>query len=267
MGADQPRVARRGIGLLAITGVLLLGAVGGEALATPSGPLGPAPEAVTVVGLGDSVTGAAHCGCAGFIQDYADLLAHTTRATVHGVNLGANGQTSDGLLAAVQPGQPDVDSISTASIVVVTIGANDFVDEQPAIQSGHCGGRDGLGCTTATLATVSRNVTAVIGRVRTLRSGAAITIKVTGYWNVFEDGAVARQDYSAAFRGDSDALTRRLNDTLRAVCATTRAQYVDLYGPFKTDGDGDDTALLAADGDHPNAAGHRVIARALAGAS
>jgi len=265
MGVDQPRALRRGIGLLAITAALLLGAAGGEALATSSGLFGNASSTATVVGLGDSVTAAFRCGCAGFVADYADLLAHTTKTTVHSVNLGANGQTSGGLVAASQPGQPAVDGIATASIVVVTIGANDLVDSEPAIQSGQCGGRDELACTTATLANISTNVKAIVGRIRSLHSGGRVTIKITGYWNVFEDGSVARNDYSATFRRDSDALTRRLNDTLRAVSAATKVQYVDLYRPFK--GDGDDTPLLAADGDHPNAAGHWVIARALAAES
>ena len=40
--------------------------------------------------------------------------------------------------------------------------------------------------------------------------------------------------------------------------------YVDIYTPFKgADGSTDDTALLADDGDHPNAAGHQLIATAL----
>jgi hypothetical protein len=43
--------------------------------------------------------------------------------------------------------------------------------------------------------------------VRQLRSRKSVTIQVTAYWNVFEDGAAACSDYSAEFRRDSDILT------------------------------------------------------------
>jgi lysophospholipase L1-like esterase len=42
---------------------------------------------------------------------------------------------------------------------------------------------------------------------------------------------------------------------------------VDIYAPFEGAGDRNPTALLADDGDHPNAAGHRLIAKALLDAS
>jgi len=38
---------------------------------------------------------------------------------------------------------------------------------------------------------------------------------------------------------------------------------VDLYSPFKGDGSKDPTSRLASDGDHPNSAGHQLIASAL----
>lgn len=41
------------------------------------------------------------------------------------------------------------------------------------------------------------------------------------------------------------------------------AIYIDGYRPFKGAGTADCTRLLAADGDHPNATGHQVLARAV----
>lgn len=40
------------------------------------------------------------------------------------------------------------------------------------------------------------------------------------------------------------------------------AHYVDLFSPFER-GDRDVDSLMAADGDHPDAAGHELIARTL----
>jgi len=85
---------------------------------------------------------------------------------------------------------------------------------------------------------------------------------VTGYWNVFLDGAVGRAR-GAAYVTGSDALTRAVNAGIAAAAERTGATYVDVYRPFKGDGDVDCTPLLAADGDHPDARGHRVIAEAL----
>lgn len=244
--------------LLATAGVLLLGAAGGEAFATSGVAGGRSP--ITVVGLGDSVTSGAHCGCAGFISDYAQQLSRKRHIPVYGINLGKNGATSGDLLASLQSGKSAVRPLSRANVVVITIGANDFVADSSAIHNGQC---DNLACTKGTMATMAANVDAIIERVKQLHPGKS-AIKVTGYWNVFEDGAAARSDYTPDFRKDSDDLTRRVNATLSRVAAARHVQYVDLYTPFKgRTGSIDDTHLLASDGDHPDAAGHEIIARAL----
>jgi lysophospholipase L1-like esterase len=52
----------------------------------------------------------------------------------------------------------------------------------------------------------------------------------------------------------------------RAICAAATAaddRCVDIYAPFEGAGDRNPTTLLADDGDHPNAAGHRLIAQTL----
>ena len=73
---------------------------------------------------------------------------------------------------------------------------------------------------------------------------------------------------AAAFSGRGRAATDRLTRAANALIATAArkdgAGYVDLYAAFKGEhAERDPTRLLAADGDHPNAAGHRVIAAAL----
>ncbi|HEX3814308.1 MAG TPA: SGNH/GDSL hydrolase family protein [Mycobacteriales bacterium] len=250
--------------------VLLLGAAGAEAIALPTIVAAPGHphKSITLVGLGDSVTAASNCDCAGFITDYAGSLGKAADAPVTEFNLGQDGETSGGLRATLEPGRAAVDPVARADVVVITIGANDFNGQVSAMRSGKCGGAADLDCTVATLAAMSRNVDAVLDRIRALHDGAPVTVLVTGYWNVFEDGDVARGDYPTAFRTASDLLTRRVNAALHTVCAAKKVRYVDIYTPFKgNDGDADDTRLLASDGDHPDAAGHRVIADALARAS
>ncbi|HEY2174820.1 MAG TPA: SGNH/GDSL hydrolase family protein [Mycobacteriales bacterium] len=226
-----------------------------------------APPRWTVVGLGDSVPRAAGCACTSFVTLYGERIARDTGAHVTVHNLGVNGQTSGGLRAALAGTGAEAATVRRASVVTLTIGANDFNYALSTLQRGRCGGADGLDCFGATVATVQRNVRAIIERIKTLRAGRPIAIRVTGYWNVFQDGAVATGVGGPAFLRGSDLLTRQVNAVIKKDAVAEHVAYVDIYTPFKgKDGDIDDTALLAPDGDHPSQAGHRVIAKALAAA-
>jgi hypothetical protein len=71
----------------------------------------------------------------------------------------------------------------------------------------------------------------------------------------------------AAAWEEFDAVTAEVNRRVSAAAAAHGATYVDLVTPFRgPDGSKDATPLLAPDGDHPDAAGHAVIAEALAAA-
>jgi lysophospholipase L1-like esterase len=86
---------------------------------------------------------------------------------------------------------------------------------------------------------------------------------VTNYWNVFEDGDVGTAENGGSFQSWSDLLTRAANAQICEAARRGGATCVDLYSPFKGDGSKNPTSRLAADGDHPNAAGHQLIASAL----
>lgn len=58
-------------------------------------------------------------------------------------------------------------------------------------------------------------------------------------------------------------MTKAANAAICSAAGTAGATCVDLYAPFKGDGDSDDTRLLASDGDHPDAAGAALIAEEL----
>jgi lysophospholipase L1-like esterase len=85
---------------------------------------------------------------------------------------------------------------------------------------------------------------------------------VTGYWNVFQDGAVAADKYGAAFEQASDALTRQANSAIKQAAVNTGATYVDIYTPIKAHDP--DTSLLSPDGDHLSQSGHDLVAATLA---
>ncbi|QGN57756.1 SGNH/GDSL hydrolase family protein [Nostocoides sp. HKS02] len=212
---------------------------------------------VVVVGLGDSVTSGFACDCTTFIALYAALLRQRAHRPTEAVNLGVAGLTSmslseqlDSVAARVQ--------LSRAGVVVLTIGANDL---NPLIGRWQKGGCD-TSCIEPATDLMGTRLAAVLTRLGTLVPAGA-HILVTTYWNVFEDGDVADADYGKSFGPWSAAVTRSANAHICTAAAQAGDSCVDLYEPFEGAGDRNPTALLADDGDHPNAAGHRLIAQTL----
>ena len=210
----------------------------------------------SVVGLGDSVTAATACNCAGFLTLYAEQLQSRSHIKTTMNNLGALGQTSGGLLASLRTDPDAKAAVEHADIVVVTIGANDFWYDPRCAK---------VSCYSSQLTSLASNLDAILRAIHAL--GRPSSVLVTDYWQIWEDGAVGRAR-GARFTTIDDALTRRVNTVIRTAAVRAGARFVDLYTPFRgANGDQDDTQLLAPDGDHPSAAGHAVIARALLDAS
>ncbi len=215
-----------------------------------------------VVALGDSVPAGSGCGCAPFPVRYANSLAAQSDRRVTVSNDGVPGLTSAGLTAQLQDGQTTADDVASADVISITIGANDFDYAQA---SDSCPG-GALGCYDGRLATLSRQLAAILGRVAALRRGASTTVLLTGYWDIWKDGRVAAAA-GPRYETVGNQLTGRVNERLQRATAGTGARYVDLVTAFRGTADDDDTGLLADDGDHPNTAGHQVIADALLAAT
>lgn len=261
-----------GIGLLAATGGITLVAPGTGLDAGPVSVAGPVtvagaprpqspwsrPRALRVVALGDSVPSGAACGCDAFPVVYGRLLAAKTGAVVTVANDGVGGLDSSDLRAQVADDSSAMArALTTADVVLVTIGANDFGNHHQEVTEGRCGD-----CVSDELQGMSANVRAVLARVRALRGDLPTAVLVTGYWNVFQDGEVARESFPEAGVAATIDLTRRTNAALKASAEAEGATYVDLFAPFQQRGT-DITRLLAGDGDHPNGDGHALIARVL----
>ncbi len=211
----------------------------------------------TVVGLGDSVPAGSACDCRPYVSLIGEALEAEQGTPVQSRNLAVAGLTTQGLLDLLAEDETR-SAVSEADLIVITVGANDF-DSDP-IADEACAPSAGLACYQDELARLRTGMASVLRQVHALNTRAGGRIVVTGYWNVFVDGAPGRsrgQEYVAT----SDALTRAVNATLAASAADAGVRYVDLYTPFNGhDGTRDDTDLLAADGDHPDATGHRLIA-------
>jgi len=222
-----------------------------------------APGSATVVGIGDSVTSATVCGCTGFVESYAANLPAAADGPAHAVNLGAGGLTAAGLRALMTSPSPTATAVAQGDILLVTIGANDLTPLLDQWQASGCTST----CYSPAVEAVGSDLAAVLFAAKDLRGHQPTRILVTDYWNVFADGDVARASDGPAYLRWSDELTRALNNTICAVARNAGATCVDLYAPFKGDGSLNPTTLLAADGDHPNAAGNNLISAALMAAT
>lgn len=264
-GAAPGTGAASGTGTGSGTGAMagaVTGRTSGADSTTAAAPTG-APSAGrgagwVVTGLGDSVTAGSACDCDDFVQQYARLTSRATGRPVTAANLGVPGQTSAGLADLVR--RPEVArQLAGSDIVLVTTGANDLGGALGDWQDGSCT----QACFDAAMPSIAANVADVVGEIRRLRAGRATEVLVTDYWNVFVDGQVGAA-LGPRYRTLSDRVTRQANSAICAGAQRGGGTCVDLYAPFKGDGSQDPTALLADDGDHPDADGHRAIAEALA---
>ena len=218
------------------------------------------PEPLTVVGLGDSVVSGTNCPCAPFITRYGALVARATHRPTTVRNLGVPGWTTADLITALRRGGEVARRLPGADIVTVTIGANDMGRARREWAQDGC-----VACFDRVAATVRANVAKIIQLVRARTGTDPLEVLVTTYWNVFEEVPAAGGDDEALLYGAMAA--RATSHANRAICAAANqghAACVDLYQPFKGDDGHDASALLARDRDHPDAAGHQLIASTLA---
>ena len=219
------------------------------------------PSAHAVLAFGDSVPAGAACGCSSFPAVYGSLLRLRTDAPVTVDNEAVNGLDTKGLLAQLR--EPRVKTaVRRSDVFLLTIGANDFADQHDRVVAGNCVGETATDCVSDELASMRVHLVHILAEIRALRAGRPASVLVTGYWNVFEDGQVGRHVGGAAGLQASIGLTRRVNDAISSVSRSVGARYVDLFEPFQSHGGAIDS-LLAPDGDHPDAAGHELIASKL----
>jgi lysophospholipase L1-like esterase len=268
--APQPvRFTRRGRYVLgtALSGVLALVAfLPGRGALYSTGSFGvptavvTAPAPIRVVAFGDSVPSGYACDCQPFLPIYADLIhRQTNRATVW-TNYAVSGQVSGGVLGQLQTPEV-VDAVRRSGIVLIMVGANDFVPPFTQVTANPKA--------TNQFATVGKalrsNMISTIARIHEL--APATRVVVLGYWNVLEDGKAAAHDYNPAQRAATLLATDTANEALRGAAASGKALFVPTLELFRGKSKNrDPSTMLAADGDHPNVAGHQAIAAALAAA-
>lgn len=254
------RVSRVAVSLLlAVTLMTVLGAA--PILGSGAAARKVAPTGHLVVAFGDSVPSGAACSCSPFPTIYGSLLGKRTGDPVAVHNYAVSGLDTVGLLTQLR--QPHImEAVRRADVFLVTIGANDFEDHHDQVVERACARHGTDDCVVDEVDSMRAHLAKALAEIRTLRQGKPTAVLVTGYWNVFEDGNVAHDAFGSAGLRASIQLTLRVNAAIRSVSTDAGAHYVDIFGPFQRHGP-DIDSLLAADGDHPDAAGHQLIATTL----
>ncbi len=237
-------------------------ATGASAAASSgAGSAGAAP--LHLVGLGDSVMAGTHCACAGIPAEYAEALARRTGRRVLSTNIGANGLVTGDVLGALRHDAHTRALVRSADLVLLDIGANDLEPQLRRWTTASCPAT----CFRAPAERMGDRVRQILRVMATLRAARPDTVLVLDYWNVFKDGVVARHQGGRRQLDWSAVVTATANAAICRAAAATGARCVDTVAPFKGDGSADPTHLLAADGDHPNAAGVRRIVASLVAAT
>ena len=224
----------------------------------------------TYVALGDSLTTGG--GQVSSAQTYSSVFARFVRkdtgriVTVH--NLGQNGATSGDLLAALRdPSSGLRSALRKAQIVTVDIGFNDFGgDVIDAYGQRRCGGADNEDCLRAMVTRFTANFGAILDEILAVRSTSTTIIRVLDQYNNLIGNPELVPVVGASFGATvGTKYTVALN---LETCLLAEARGIpcgDVYHAFNgpTGLDNLFDKHLLADDDHPNTAGHLLIAGVL----
>jgi acyl-CoA thioesterase-1 len=253
----RPRVRARAGRMRRLALLLLAFCLAGCSMPAPGpgpgagdSPPGPAGNIPVVVTLGDSVPAGTACDCTPFPDLYAHMLSPQARS----VNLAQPGYTASDVQGQLRTASARA-GLHAATVVLVMVGANDLA-------AAFDNARDAAGY-QASAVNVQTTVAAIVTTVLQIHA-TPVTVLVLGYWNIVKDGVAGLAAYGADGLKSADRATQDCDQALRRAAEQSGARYVTTTPVFKgTDRQEDPTALLAADGDHPNAAGHQAIADAL----
>lgn len=202
-----------------------------------------------MLAFGDSVP-AGGGGCyTNFVTEYARLLPVPPLTWNHSVS----GSTSSDLLVLIN--KPSIlEQLSQASLVLIMTGANDYsgLFDSVCVNNGPYDLRRTI---------LQNNLYAVVSKIRA--KNATTQIVLFDYWAAMKDGQVMIKEYTPSQIIAANMCTASANAAISGVVKElTGVKLLSTYAVFN-EPNGEVTNLLQPDGNHPNAAGHELIAQAL----
>jgi lysophospholipase L1-like esterase len=207
----------------------------------------------SIVALGDSVPSGYKCHCRPYPQLSADGLTATTGQTVTATNDAVAGYTTSNVLRQLQSDSAVIDKVSKADAVEINVGANDI-----PYNTNSCGAS--VDCYAPLVPSVQKHLAAIGSRVRELTSGRKVLVVLLDYWSIWLGGTYAREQ-GHAYVNAAREITAEVDAAIKTAATESGSAYVSERRAFKGPSFGYiESHYLAADGEHPNAAGHQAIA-------
>ena len=207
--------------------------------------------------LGDSLAAGA-LAQEGYVPRYAAYVNTDTGSNVTTLNLGIPGWHSGDLLNSLQNDPIVRNQVSGAEIVTWDIGGNDLANAHDSFVQGTCGGTDNQDCLRTAVATFESNWDAIVTELLKLRTPSKTILRTMDIYNPY----VAVDTASGIFTTIEpylDQVNSHIQSNGQANGIPVAAVHQAFNGAAGTQDPGA-VGLIAADGFHPNDAGHKVIA-------
>ena len=218
--------------------------------------------------LGDSLAyGYGATGNYGYVERYRDCLQTDNGITVELENLGVSGWTSSDLLDALRKNSTYRDSVSSADVVTINIGGNDFVRMLSEFVAGTCGGKKNNKCLKKNRKRFKSNFKKIIKLVKKLSKNKKPIIRSMDLYFpettfYLSSDYVTNDNYPSNFTAINPHLLK-FNTIIRKSCRSKKILYANVHSLFNGSSGMEDPDLkgyIFYNGIHPNDAGYQVMA-------
>ena len=145
------------------------------------------------------------------------------------IDLTTNGGTSQSLLANIQNSERTREAVTSADIIVIATGGNDFEEAFGLYVAGNCGGADQLDCFREVIEAWRLSFDGILSEIDTLRSGKPTAIRIVTTSNEFLADPGLIELFGPGFGlGSGLELIALQHDVLCDVAANHGAACVDL---------------------------------------
>lgn len=210
-----------------------------------------------IVSLGDSIT---YLG--GFTTRYKNYVAYDLKNYANLVNKGVVGSTSTDLNQALINDQSLRNEITTANIVTLEIGINDFLYTRGTYQSGDCGGSDNQDCLRTMVANFNSNWDSIITTIKSLVPNNSAVRAADIYYPVVGADMLAEAPFNNSFTVLNSYLAQ-MNQHINEVSPAMGIPVAQVHTVFNGVG-GDENPIskgyILPDALHPTDLGAKLIA-------